>query len=507
MAILLMVMLVGMMLSSLLVPMIITADRTTRFDITRVQALDAAQSGIDVTLGVIRAAVNGTVGDSSKLPCGPLTGTVNTGSVAEYSVVVEYFTFDPVKLLFPAPAPDAVNGRMYCVAGYGTYSTGLSTITPSFARFTSTGTVGTSTNGSTAGRTLTATYVFRTSNVNIPGGTVQISGAPLCMDVGSPTAPTGTPVTLQPCTGTVTGIAPGAQQVFAYRTDLTLQLSSSVTTVNPNGLCLNSTSTPAASGNAIKLSQCAAVGSPSPYTEQWSYNDNGQYQAAQADSATTGKLPDLCMNVSGLTAGLPVVLGGCGSGWVPSPAVGSGAATRPTSNTAGISTSQWVNYYEFGRCLDVTNQLTASAFLIDFPCKQNPFPAAKTWNQLFAAPTIPAGQTSVTGLISTNNGAKFCLTMPASTAAPAYVTVKTCDGSAGQNWTIYGGDVSLSYSTMYTIVNGTGTGALCLGLGTPTDLYATWSKIDVERCDGSTEQKWNGNPNTLVSALQNTHEK
>ena len=57
MAILLMVVLVGLMLSALLVPMIITQSRNTRFDSTRLQALNAAQSGIDVTLGAIRASV------------------------------------------------------------------------------------------------------------------------------------------------------------------------------------------------------------------------------------------------------------------------------------------------------------------------------------------------------------------------------------------------------------------------------------------------------------------
>ena len=42
--------------------MIITQDRTTRFDSTRVQALDAAQSGIDVTLGSIRSSQTSLIG-------------------------------------------------------------------------------------------------------------------------------------------------------------------------------------------------------------------------------------------------------------------------------------------------------------------------------------------------------------------------------------------------------------------------------------------------------------
>ena len=92
--------------------------------------------------------------------------------------------------------------------------------------------------------------------------------------------------------------------------------------------------------------QCGPLGSPAVDTQQWSYNDNGQYQAAQSTSVTTGALPDLCMNVLARTAGRPVVLGSCGSGWIPSSSVGPGAAAPP----------QWINFSEFGRCMDVTNQ-------------------------------------------------------------------------------------------------------------------------------------------------------
>jgi hypothetical protein len=481
MAILLMVVLVGLMLSALLVPMIITQDRTTRFDSTRVQALGAAQSGIDVTLGEIRAGVNGLIGDSRQLPCGPLSGIVNTTGIAAYSVVIEYFTTDPVNELYPS------THKMNCVPGYGTFDTGSGATTPGFARIASTGTVGTAINGSTAGRTLTSTYVFRTSNVNILGGTVQISGASLCMDVGSSTAPAGTRVVLQPCSLTS---PPVAQQVFAYRTDLTLQLISSITAANPNGLCLNSLHTPAASGDTVQLALCGPLGTPAPYTEQWSYNDNGQYQAAQSNSVTTGTLPNLCMNVASQAANQPVVLGGCGSSWIPSPSVGPGAAALP----------QWINYSEFGRCLDVTSQQVTSTFLIDYPCKQNPFPGAKTWNQLFAAPVIAPGAASATGMISTNNGSQYCLTRPA--VSGGYVTVKVCDGTAFQNWTVYNGDKSLNYSTKYTIVSG----SLCLGLSAPNPSLTAWSTITVAACTGSTEQKWNASANTLVSTLKNTHE-
>ncbi|MEO5831754.1 MAG: ricin-type beta-trefoil lectin domain protein [Nakamurella sp.] len=486
MSILLLVVLLGLALSALLVPMIITSSRTSTFDKTRVQALDAAQAGVDVTLGSIRSSTDTIGGVSAKLPCGPGTGVVNGASAAAYSVVVEYFTVDPAGQSYPSP------NAMKCVSGYGPYDLVSGATTPSYARITSTGSVGTPTNGSSPSRTLSSTYVFRTSDAYTLGGVVQIAptgSASLCLDVG--TAPAGgTPVVIQACSTTT---PPTAQQVFAYRVDLTLQLVSSVTAATPNGLCLSPAQTPAVAGDAVKLSPCVPLGLPPTYTQQWSYNDNGQYQAAQSTSVATGTLPNLCMNVLTQAAGQPVIVGSCGSAWIPSASVGAGAAALP----------QWVNFSEFGRCLDVTAQNVNSTYLIDYPCKQNPNPAAKTWNQLFTAPPNLTQLDSVTGPIyTTNGGVPYCLT--SSGTDGGYVTVKTCvTGSALQTWTIYTGKATLSYSRRYTIVSG----GLCLGLGAPNAALTTWSTIVSEACTGSKKQKWNGVASALNSAVTNTYEK
>lgn len=493
MAILMMVMLVGLMLSSLLVPMIITQDRITRFDTSRVQALDAAQAGIDVTLGIIRASVTGGIGDSTKLPCGTQTGPVNSSGAAAYSTVVEYFTFDPGSEPYPSPS------AMRCITGYGTYDPATGVTAPAYARFTSTGTVGLPTNGSTAGRTLTFSYVFRSSNLSLLGGQIALS-ASLCMDSGSPTAPAGTAVLVKACSAAT---PPVGQQIFTYRTDLTLQLLSSISTANPQGLCLNSVHVPAVARDSILLSQCGTPGRPASYTQQWSYNDSGKYQAAQADSVTTGNLPDLCMTAATQAAGQPVVLSDCGSAasWYPSPSIGPGAAA---SNQRAGNATQWVNYNEFGRCMDVPNQNPDQGYLIDYPCKQNPFPGAVRWNQLFSSPAIPTTQTNVTGQISTNNtanGQQYCLTSPGTNGG--YVSIRTCTGGASQTWTIYGGDKSLPYSTKYTVVSG----SFCLGLSATGRDGGTWSIIDVELCNGSTQQKWNAVANVVGSTTTNIREK
>lgn len=485
MSILLLVVLLGLALSALLVPMIITSSRTTTFDKTRVQALDAAQAGIDVTLGAIRTSTDAIGGVSAKLPCGPGTGVVNGASAASYSVVVEYFTTDPAGQTYPSP------NAMKCVTGYGPYDLATGLTTPNYARITSTGSVGTPTNGSSPSRTLSTTYVFRTSDEYTLGGVVQVEGgnSALCLDVG--TAPVvGTAVVVQPCS---TSSPPAARQVFAYRVDLTLQLVASVTAANPAGLCLSPARTPAVAGDAVVLAQCVTLGLPPVYTHQWSYNDNGKYQAAQATSVLTGALPNLCMNVLAQAAGQPVVVGGCGTGWIPSASVGAGAAALP----------QWVNFSEFGRCLDVTAQNVSASFLIDYPCKQNPFPAAKTWNQLFTAPPNLTKLDSVSGQIyTTAGGVRYCLTSPG--VDGGYVTVRTCvTGSAQQTWTIYSGNASLPYSKRFTIVSG----SLCLGLGTPNPTQAAWSTIVSETCSGAKEQKWNGVASALDSAVKDVYEK
>ena len=92
-------------------------------------------------------------------------------------------------------------------------------------------------------------------------------------------------------------VSPPAQQVFAYRTNLTLQLLSSVAASNMNGLCLSSAASAGSGDNAIRLVQCEPLGSPTPSTQQWSYNVNGKFEAVGKDSATTGQLSKQCMYV------------------------------------------------------------------------------------------------------------------------------------------------------------------------------------------------------------------
>jgi len=528
-AILLMVVLVGLSLSALLVPMVITQAQTTRFDKTRVQTLNAAQSGLDVALGLIRASAADGVGERSQLPCGRVSGTVNGPGTASYSVDIEYFVLDPSIIPAKNQMSGMTPGAMICNEKYGNLD--HSGATPGFAVFRSTGTDGAATDGSTAGRTLTATYVFRSSNANTLGGLVKIAPKEidpkgeesLCMDAGSPTPPADALVVLHTCGAST---PPAAQQIFAYRSDLTLQLVSSITPAYPNGLCVSSTGK-----RYVLLLECGPWNQPvTPRTQQWSYNDRRQFEAAQASSAKPGESAFLCMNSQ--VASQPITLEPCdpkGSAgvWLPSPSVGSGAAGV---FQVGSGSNQWVNYHQFGRCLAVDGQepkkanmpagtsdvVRASeytalssgspAYLIDQPCQQHPIPAIPTERMLFQAPAIPAGEANVTGQISTNNQAD-CLTSRGTIGDG--VTLEPCkSGGTAQNWTIHGGDKSLDYSTKYTVVNGT----LCLALSAPSKEPEARPTVLMQTCNGTTEQKWNAAPDLLngeygpASALKNTHE-
>ena len=493
MAVYLILAIVGMALGALIVPMIITSSQNTRSDTSRVHALDAAQAGLNVMLGRVRNAKINDVGTSTLLPCTSTTGLVNGVGPASYEVSIDYYMVDPV----------TTSGaqRMTCVNGYGTYDPVSQSFTPRYARLTSVGRDGTPSNGSTRGRTLTATYVFQTTNSNIVGGRIRIypassSSPELCMDAGQTAPSAGAPVRLQPCI-----TPPRDQQVFAYRSDLTLQLLSSISGTYPLGLCLD-TLGPATLGRTIFLGACQALGTPT-YTQQWSFNDDGGYTAALETSAATGDLASVCISAASQSAGMPLVLASCSAGgttsptqaWIPFPQVGAGAAQAP----------QLVNFFEFGRCLDVTNQNVNSNHLIDFPCKQNPDPTAVRWNQKFTLPPIadPATTTSATGQIYTTipSGTRYCLTSPGT--SEGWVTVIPCSGTnSRQVWTTYNGHPSLTRSMKYTIVDSSG---LCLGLTSPAG-SEQWSAIDVESCSGADELKWNAPPNLDNSALQDINE-
>ena len=471
--------LVGVMLGGIMLPIIISQTRSTKFDLSRVHSLHAAQTGIEVLLGQIRDSTttdsDGNVwGDDTGLPCwtkaNPMTGNANGVGNGAYSVYLSYYSSDPTKGAAP----------MLCSANYGTYDPIAKTATPRYAVITSTGTDGPAISGNSKGRTITTTYVFQTDDTNIPGGLVRLfpdsSGNQWCWDAGSATPAVGTKVVLRACSTSTPLLA---QQVFAYRTDLSIQLVSSVTAAQPSGLCIDtSPTTHAATGVNIVLNacsvlnpaKCTSINTCSPWNQQWSVDDSAHLEGAKPDQSN---IDGYCINAAAQVNGTALTLASCAGGvsdtaqtWIPSPTAGAGMA--------GASNSQLVNYKQFATCLDVTDQNPASTYLILYTCKQNPNPASVAWNQKFApSPALSSAPTTVL-LKSTQSGVTYCLTSPLTNGGYVRVT-NACPANASVpsafTWTMYqtadatGKD--LPYAKKYTIVDNAGR---CLALGPNSDL-------------------------------------
>lgn len=516
MAFVFLVIIIGVALGGMFLPIIITQTRSTTFDVTRVQSLGAAQAGIDTVVGQIRGTgtVDGTgvdYGNPAGLPCGPVSGSVNSSTPGTYSVTVAYYKTDPMAMT----AAQQTSNKMICAPGYGPYDPASNTRTPKFALLTATGNAAGG-NGASQGRTIQTTYVFRTDDTNISGGVIRIfpdsSGNQYCMDAGSANPAAGTHVLLKLCS---TANPPIDQQVFAYRRDLTIQLVSSAVGGGA-GMCLDAAQS---TGKYVTMQPCAPLpssGTPNPfYTQQWSIDDNSRLQGT---TSTHSGWDGLCITIPGQSDGQSMTLQSCTGGttstvqtWVPDPRTGAGMA-GPSVVSPGVG--QLVNFLKFGNCLDVTGQQVSSSYLILYTCKQNPNKANFTWNQVFAGQPTPGAQPTTTELYTTYNSSKYCLVSPAS--AGGYVTVSNANCNqkstdpANRQWTVYqavdqNGN-QLPYNQKYQIVNQAN--GLCLALGNGTDLHdGQYYKIVVNSCDGSSAQKWNADPSLSDSGLQNTLEK
>ena len=210
--------------------------------------------------------------------------------------------------------------------------------------------------------------------------------------------------------------------------------------------------------------------------QKWAYNDGGRIEVARPDAS---RLSGGCVTPVALAAGSALTMAAdCGTAqeWTPSSTVGAGAA--------GDVTGQLVNFGEYGRCLDVTNQDVGWPYLIDFPCKADPTQPVR-WNQRFTV-DAQTGQ-----IVTPSPSGSYCLRT--ASAAGGYVLTVPCSLSdPAQRWTRNG---STGFRlTAYTIVDADGR---CLSLGPPgaaSGGLAQWSSIVAAACDGSRVQKWNAPP-------------
>jgi hypothetical protein len=181
----------------------------------------------------------------------------------------------------------------------------------------------------------------------------------------------------------------------------------------------------------------------------------------------------------------------------PDPAVGAGRATPDFVDGEAVPvTHQLVNFKEFGRCADVTEQNLNYGYNIVYPCKQDPISNSFSWNHkwFYNSPTI--GYT-ITTAIWVNDGTNRCLQTPDPTTTSKYPTWINCTANPSttlptqqrQQWTRY--EYTGVYSRSYILVDQWNR---CLTADS-ADKYISggqaWSKITVATCNGSDAQKWN----------------
>ncbi|GAA2518698.1 ricin-type beta-trefoil lectin domain protein [Winogradskya humida] len=493
---------IGLGLSGLLAATVGSQITGTRSTIHSSEAIDAAQTGIDVALGHIRIATNSDgTGNPAALPCGPFTGSVNAATDQTYTVSIYYLRTQP-------PAGDvawAAANRMACTS---TYLTGSET--PVYVLLSSTGKA---LSNDVSPRTVTATYTLHSkTRENIAGGLIHILGnhtPDLCFSAPGTTPAAGAALTLQVCDSN------DDKQKFAYVSNLNLVLTASRAT-GGTGMCLDAAPN---QNEQVVFRACAAT---TAERQQWSLNDRANFEGTK-----NGDKDRQCFHVVNPgQAGSTIVLHAVASdpsnvsqydaacdgdytitrSFQPDAAAGTGGA--------GEKTNQLVNFEQFGRCLDVSADNTSAAYMVIWPCKQSPTGTVQ-WNQVWHLPAIATGQTSGTGVIWLANkyGVKYCLTSPGRTGYPTLVTCNpSATPTAALTWTRRGntGVFGNAYriETTYNAPAGT---TWCLA---PTDATVdAWttgtaiSKGTLAVCDGSRGQKWNADPMVLSSAITDVSEK
>lgn len=501
--------------SILLLGMIISMATPVQRSQAGTKALGAAQGGIDAAMAAIRSSgvweasdtnpLDGTlVGDYTKLPCGPLRGSV-AGADSDYVTTLTYVRMQGTTEVAITACP--VNSR------------------PARVYLSSAGSV--AAGGTTVTRTVESSYTFKSGDTatGVPGGRIhnytEVSEPvrDLCLDAGA-TPGVGTVVKMQECEGDVSdrSTIPDRQK-WSYRVDYSIVLAPSEGDAPFSGLCLDAS----AVNQNVTLRTCDGTGS-----QKWNFNDAAAFQGELEDLSGMAQYCLFADNSPG--SNLTTRNSNCrgpyniNSTWDPEPTVGAG--------NAGTQFNQQVNYDEFGRCFDVTDWDLNKQFMIAFPCKQDASIGGQPgWNQrLEYTPTSPVGAALSYGTLRVS-GQSRCVTAPASVTDPdtAYIRVdQDCNvNNVRQRWVVYGrfsptgrGEDPLVSYTIRLYQDGATASSpptMCMSLGppgrtSPTDPLSQWSTIVLNTCATSTaatdflEQKWNAPPGFLDQLMGDNRE-
>jgi hypothetical protein len=486
------VVIVGMGLAALMLPLVLVQTHTTTFDSTRGRALQAAESGIDIAVGQIRAATTSGSGDFGKLPCvmpdgydatdddtKKSTAASDGSSGSEYGAQISYFQSDPARMT----EIQRDTNKLSCVDGSGV-TTGL----PRYAMITATGFAP----NEVRSRTLSATYVLLMPGLYDFSGQIRLyapdNAGPddwLCITADlTPRSDGHYPVTLQPCGQPV----PDSQK-FHYDSEYGIQLDSKI---GADAMCLK---TAGQSGTDLELSKCTGG--------SWIRISSAYYgQQLRAPDTNNKGISDLCFQTTSDATGAQVSLQTCAAfgsfnqlqAWDPD-----------IEPSWPIVDGQQLMNLESGRCLDLAVLDDISGFLPTFTysCMFVPISdKTKTppWDQVFAM--VPAGggvQLKATCAASDEDAylgcppsPEYCLTSAGTDGSAA--TMVPCNASdSRQIWSRYlksypagSGDTDNSFTIQDS-------NKLCLEEGRqqvsiPPFHYAQGT---VATCDGSPRQKWN----------------
>jgi hypothetical protein len=499
-------------LSVLALGAIVVQTKPTQFERKSTQTLSAAEAGLDAGLAAIRNAtyVEGvdTFGDRAQLPCwSPFSGKIGdpSGVQLTYSVTIQYFKTDPSI----QTATWRTANAMPCGIGIGTSTT------PAYAFISSAGTGAALPRQAAAvgNRTLQSVYTFKSTNPNLPGGLIKDSSG-LCY---AGVATVGGAVSMATC------LAGAATEMWAYTVNYQIVLTSTRAADGTGGLCLSGVLVvPATKVNAT-MQTCDP--SALDYSQKWGVSNSdpvtffGHLNASQAGvTPAQGFSSQYCLGavVAGVAGSLLTAGGNC-TGVYPQAQVGAGAAGTSLLTPADVSGKpfQWVNYQEFGRCLDVTGWNVSTPSQILYPCKQDPMAgavlaASPGWNEVFVWDLtskhfmVYKDASSNTPYLSTNPS--YCLQSPNTNGG--YVLFGTlcssipAGSSAAYTWTL--NRANADAKTSYTIVDSYGR---CLAGGTPNGSNASaYSSVVTATCDGSGSQKWNAPANLGSASVGDTAE-
>lgn len=492
-----MLLIVMTVLSLVVLAVVLSQVNPTLFTEKNARTLTAAQAGLDAAASQVRNAVSDDgsgrdMGDIHKLPC-TVQGTVDgTGGETSYIANIQYFVEDPAGQDQEWRDDEALT----CYTGTG-INGGVRAV-PRYALITSEGFDATSTTQvGRADRVVEATYVFQLTTRKVSGGMILDDNSNFCLVAAS--ASVGANIYYR----NITSADCQDQTDFnswTWADDYMIHLSAN----DLDGkipLCLSGR----ASGSAIiyMTLQVCTTSTQDPLGQRFSWTGDHTWRGQNA-SNTALAATYIVNQDSSVGAGdrLSVTNASTYKSITPLPAVGKG--------NASYLTNQVVNYQQFGRCLDVTNASITYAFMIAYPCKQDPSGnGAFDWNHKWFYNEVADGQASVATQIKVNNGSEYCLITTSSNTnvgnnptgsfmAPRFVTSSNNADCSSNNtrWTRYG--YSTDPNVAYTIQDRNGR---CLATSQNSARYNQWSIIIVTTCNGNESQKWNVDPDPVGAAL------